>query len=345
MEFEFEFSKKDFVNFYKHYLKDGIRRRAGAIILLSLFFMVCQAWSHSGWQLFLVFLFVYTLVIFGLIYYLPLFVIIIRLKSLIAKKPSYFEHKKLTVLDQGLKIESASKTDIFNWESMKDANINSEFIYIVLINKKIIPVPKYCFKSEAEATNCIGMIQTKIFKSKGTIGSTNFGNISKPSYALGLLCLIPLIGAIAGIVFIINGVFKYKDKWFVIIGCAGVLFTVALYGSLFYSTTTISFKKGFVPLTQQQLNSVLKGVEFYKIKNGTYPDSLEQINKDNSDISIWEPLQFNRKSNKAIDFNYQKVGDHYYLFSSGIDGIPNTKDDIYPQVAKTDSAKFGLIHK
>jgi hypothetical protein len=48
---------------------------------------------------------------------------------------------------------------------------------------------------------------------------------------------------------------------------------------------------------------------------------------------------------KPVKFNYQRVGNHYYLFSSGVDEIPNTKDDIYPAIAKSDSAKFGLIHK
>ena len=33
------------------------------------------------------------------------------------------------------------------------------------------------------------------------------------------------------------------------------------------------------------------------------------------------------------------------MFSSGIDGIPNTSDDIYPTITAADSTKFGLIRK
>ena len=104
-------------------------------------------------------------------------------------------------------------------------------------------------------------------------------------------------------------------------------------------------RSGFAGNSQMQLNTLMKDIEFYKIKNGAYPDSLEQISKDDPMAWIDDPLQSGFGNSENIKFNYQKVGNHYYLFSSGIDGIPNTKDDIYPQVAPTDSAKFGLIRK
>ncbi len=44
-----------------------------------------------------------------------------------------------------------------------------------------------------------------------------------------------------------------------------------------------------------------------------------------------------------VFYNYEKIGDKYSLFSSGQDGIPNTKDDLFPQVTITDSSKIGLI--
>jgi len=44
-------------------------------------------------------------------------------------------------------------------------------------------------------------------------------------------------------------------------------------------------------------------------------------------------------------YNYKKIGDKYLLFSSGQDGIPNTKDDLFPQVTITDSSKIGLMRR
>jgi hypothetical protein len=43
------------------------------------------------------------------------------------------------------------------------------------------------------------------------------------------------------------------------------------------------------------------------------------------------------------DYNYQRMGEKYILFSSGEDGIPYTKDDFFPKILITDSSKIGLI--
>ncbi|MBS1662531.1 MAG: hypothetical protein JST68_15925 [Bacteroidetes bacterium] len=40
-----------------------------------------------------------------------------------------------------------------------------------------------------------------------------------------------------------------------------------------------------------------------------------------------------------------RVGDKYWLFSSGIDGIPGTKDDFYPEIEIEDSSRVGLVRK
>jgi len=95
-------------------------------------------------------------------------------------------------------------------------------------------------------------------------------------------------------------------------------------------------------LSQIKLNYIMKDVEFYKIQNGVYPESLEQIKKN---VFGWidDPIQSRKGNGINTRFNYKKVGDKYYLFSSGIDGIPHTKDDLYPTFAKTDRSKFGLI--
>ena len=88
-----------------------------------------------------------------------------------------------------------------------------------------------------------------------------------PPYKLGLLCLIPLIGAFVGIGLIINGVFKYKNKWLVIIGLGGILFTVAAYSFLFYELRNgKESAKSFADIAQKQLNGLVQNIEFYKLK-------------------------------------------------------------------------------
>jgi hypothetical protein len=168
---------------------------------------------------------------------------------------------------------------------------------------------------------------------------------SKPPYLLGLLCLIPLVGAFVGLGLLLYGLIKYKDKWLSIIGAAGILLTVLVYGSLFYAMKNAPiFKKGFADIAQMQLNSLTKNIEFYKLQHGQYPDRLEQLLDDDKLVPITDAIQLNQRRENS-NYNYQKIGDKYLLFSSGQDGIPNTSDDLFPQIAVSDSTKIGLIKK
>ncbi len=165
----------------------------------------------------------------------------------------------------------------------------------------------------------------------------------KPPYLLGLICLIPLVGAFVGLGLLLYGLLKYKDKWLSIIGAAGILWTILVYSTLFYAGSHVSvFKKGFEDMSQLQLNSLVKNIEFYKLEHGLYPDSLKQLLSDDKLAPINDAAQgISRKVNSY--YNYKKVGDKYFLFSSGQDGVPNTKDDLFPQIRITDSTKIGLI--
>ena len=40
------------------------------------------------------------------------------------------------------------------------------------------------------------------------------------------------------------------------------------------------FKKGFVDISEMQLNSLAKNIEFYKLQHGQYPDTLQQLLDD-----------------------------------------------------------------
>jgi len=162
----------------------------------------------------------------------------------------------------------------------------------------------------------------------------------KPPYLFGLLCLIPLIGAFVGIAILLYGIIKYKDKWFILIGIFGIIFTVFVYGSLFYmSKHTGVFKKGVDEMSMNNMNALVRDVEFYKLQIGEYPDSLQEI--ENMDIfkKIYDPTQTDKKNDT---YNYKKMGNYYTIFSSGEDGIPYTKDDIYPDIVVLDTSKIGF---
>ena len=166
-------------------------------------------------------------------------------------------------------------------------------------------------------------------------------NAKKPPYLLGLLGLIPLVGFFVGAALVLYGVFKYKDRKLIIIGSACILFTVLVYSSLYYFGFKSEIgKKAWERHSKHLLNTLIKHVEYYKLENGTYPVSLTQLTSKNEFVSIVDPTQSinNRKTNY---FNYKNLGQKYLLFSSGLDGIPNTNDDIYPDVNV--NSKIGWI--
>jgi hypothetical protein len=166
----------------------------------------------------------------------------------------------------------------------------------------------------------------------------------KHLYNRGWLGLIPLVGAFVGIGLVVLGLIKYRDRKLILIGCAAILFTIIIYGSLFYyAFYSKAGEEQFARSSQTFLNELVKDIEFYKIQNGDYPDSLQQLVKPNEIVWLDDPILARRPGTKNTKFNYQKIGNKYTLFSSGLDRIPNTTDDIYPTVALSDTSKFGLI--
>ena len=160
-----------------------------------------------------------------------------------------------------------------------------------------------------------------------------------PPYWLGLLCLIPMVGAFVGVGLLLYGIIKYKDKWLTIIGGAGILWTIVVFSRIFHMATHDPiFTKGFGIISQMQLNSLVTNIEYYKSVHGQYPDSLKQVQEDDRLAPIDDAAQgLNTKGRTT--YNYQRIGDEYLLSSSGPDGIPGTRDDLYPGITYTDTGK------
>ena len=97
--------------------------------------------------------------------------------------------------------------------------------------------------------------------------------MNKPSYLLGLLGFIPLVGFFVGIGLTLYGLIKYKDKKLVIIGVFCMLFTVFVYSFMIFGLDKFSkVKESWAELSQHQINELVKDVEYYKLQNGKYPE-------------------------------------------------------------------------
>jgi hypothetical protein len=159
-----------------------------------------------------------------------------------------------------------------------------------------------------------------------------------------LLCIIPFVGVVSGIILLILGFVKYKRGYYVMAGILGVLLSMFVGLYLIYRLgQTASSQKAFAQLSLKQLNAVIPYIEFYKLKNNDYPTSLEQLSKADSSVFplIQDPLLIWNNAKGTTNFYYKQMGDTYTLFSAGIDMMPGTKDDIYP-ILTIDSSKTGF---
>ena len=170
-------------------------------------------------------------------------------------------------------------------------------------------------------------------------------------FVIGGLSFIPLVGVPFGIAAIIIGLTSKKlgGMKLALLGTIGIALTVVLYGSLFYF--------GFVQrggiyddlraqMAQGSLNGVAQAVEFYKLQNGSYPESLKVLQDSlpkGSTVFVFDPTDMKYGGDSRY-FYYERVGtDHYYLRGVGPDGVPFTKDDILPQIQLTPGSKVGLL--
>ena len=172
-------------------------------------------------------------------------------------------------------------------------------------------------------------------------------------YVIAGISFIPLIGIIFGLIAIIWGLVTNKrgGKKLALAGAAGIAFTIVLYSGLFY----FGFKKrgGIydklrVELAESDLTQLVQAIEFYKVQNGKYPDSLKTLSESlpkNSTVFIFDPTDVKMKG--APRYFYYELADqnHYYLLSVGPDGKPFTRDDILPEVPIGPKGKVGLLIK
>jgi hypothetical protein len=157
-------------------------------------------------------------------------------------------------------------------------------------------------------------------------------NSGKHLYKRGWLGFIPVIGVFIGFGLLLMGIFKYKNRKLALIGIACMGLTALFYGTgyLFYYYTfyTNSGRNGFTDLAVMEMNSLVKTVEFYKIQHHSYPDSIEQLRLADNSVVIYDPISVA----SSVKFYYQKIDSGYTLFSCGLDKVPNTDDDVYPDL-------------
>jgi hypothetical protein len=178
--------------------------------------------------------------------------------------------------------------------------------------------------------------------------------IGTGSYVVAGLGFIPLIGIPFAIIAIILGGVKWErgGKRLVVLGGLGIALTVLLYSTLFYKAFV---ERGGVyddlrsKLGQATINDLVKSIEYYKMTNSHYPDSLMELQDASGKESltlIYDPsVKTDFSSKKVPTFFYQLTADktHYYLLGVGVDQKPLTSDDIVPNLSEQERLKTGLL--
>lgn len=273
------------------------------------------------------------ILLFGLYFLVPYIIGRIKLNGMLKKERHIMRSRTLTITEEGLTVVSNGESNLWLWETLRDADITDGYLYILFHNNQFYIIPLSAFQGN-DAVNFLGILKSNIQRIRPVNKHRKVRNL----YYWGLLGFIPNFGAIAGIVLIIRG-FQLNKFKLALVGVADISFTVVFWAFIFPS---IPIGTGFTNVSQSELNSLVKNIEFYRIQHGQYPDSLKQLLADDKLAPIVDISQ-EKGYGKIPYFNYQRVGDKYILFSSGKDGIPHTKDDLYPQIKLADSNRIGLI--
>lgn len=167
---------------------------------------------------------------------------------------------------------------------------------------------------------------------------------TKKNYWYGIFVIIPLVGFVVGILLLRKGIIL-KDNILRYMGVTGILLTIAFYASVFYYGNYSNHGRQMkVALTRMEITRTMKDIEIFKIELGYYPDNLQELLMENRRVQVVDPLSEHFFSRESKWFNYKKIDTaHYTLFSSGLDAIPNTTDDVYPDITYIESKKFGLV--
>lgn len=166
------------------------------------------------------------------------------------------------------------------------------------------------------------------------------------AFALGilsiLLCWVPLVGIVFCLVALVLSIVGFVGAKqgrggtaFSVIG--GVLATLGLVVSVLLIPVLFTSLGAVVDAvrvnaTQQRMVEVQDALQAYLLKNGRYPDRLEDLparRVEDGDASAG--LRVDAWNNR---FEYERLNDSergYRLWSKGPDGVSGTEDDIHPK--------------
>lgn len=172
------------------------------------------------------------------------------------------------------------------------------------------------------------------------------------AFVLAGISFIPLIGVLTGTICILNAAITRRPNSILLgmLGFAGIMVSVVLYGSIFYKMYDGEGfgGKDFEPHAISAMTSLIRNIEYIKIQNGTYPQSMEEVRanlKEGEMVFSFDVSGPMKMGEQQRDFYYEVVndGNNYLLFGIGVDATPFTEDDIYPIIDPVKDKNIGWL--
>jgi len=180
------------------------------------------------------------------------------------------------------------------------------------------------------------------------------------AYALAALSVLPVIGVVIGAASITWGLNtrKGRGKRVAALAALGIAVSVAISVACYKYVNDFGIRERIARwdtfdeirkgLARNALNQLVPAIEFYKVRFGSYPETLEQLQaaqRENQTLMTLDPMTV-RLGSFPQNFYYRRVDpDHYYLRSVGPDGVPFTDDDIVPDYEPAPGGKLGLLKR
>jgi len=171
------------------------------------------------------------------------------------------------------------------------------------------------------------------------------------AFVLAGVSFIPLLGVIPGIICIINALVSKKtnSKLLGFLGFSGIMVSVVLYGVILPNVfKSEELSKQFEAHAISAMTSLVRHVEYYKLQNNRYPDSMEELRsnlKEGEMVFSYDMSGPMGMGKTPRDFYYSVInnGQNYLLFGIGTDATPFTEDDIFPLIDPKKDSNIGWV--
>ena len=157
------------------------------------------------------------------------------IKKFIAKSGEAPITYELEIAEKGMVLSKGEEFENFNWNALKKFKVTPDFIWIQFQDNSFTLIMKSAFAKNDELANFIGELKQFYFAQRNLAIAKQPAD--KPPYWLAIFLIIPIFGILMGLIMILLGIFRYKDKRFTLFSVAGLVVLFFLYFLITYLQT------------------------------------------------------------------------------------------------------------